>query len=111
MLHGTRARVILCLQVFLTGHTLRHILDQSCIIMLIRTDTVRQFVMEPPAFTIAAFQPPDQVPFLILSRFPMHPAPAVPVFKRTPAAWADTFFFTVYEKYLRPSCIPLHILI
>ena len=51
--------------------------------------------MEPPAFIVTAFQPPDQAPFLPASRNPVHAFPAVPVLKGAPTAWTDTFFFTV----------------
>ena len=71
--------------------------------MLIRTDTVRQLIMEPPAFAIAAFQPPEQVPFLPASRSPVYAFPAVPVFKGTPTARADAFFFTVEVSTTSPA--------
>ncbi len=81
--------------ILFADHTVHYILDQPCVIMLVRAHTVRQFIMEPPAFITAASKPPDQVTFLPSSRNFMHPFPAVPVFQGAPAAWADTFFFTV----------------
>lgn len=73
-----------------------YILDQPCVIMLVRAHTVRQFIMEPPASVIAASEPPDQAPFLPASRFSLHASSAVPVLKGTSTAWADAFFFTGY---------------
>ncbi len=90
------ATIVLCFRILFTDYTIQHVLDQARIIVLIGAYAVWQFVMESPAFIIAAFQAPDLVPFLPASRSSMHAAPAVPVFKRASTAWADAFFFTVY---------------
>ena len=96
VLHGPFTGVVFCFRIFFTDHTICYILNQSCIIMLIRAEAVRQFIMEPPTLITRAFQPPDQVPLFIPSRNFMHTVPAVPVFQGTPTAWTDVFFFTVY---------------
>ena len=49
--------IILCFRILFTHHAVRHILYQTCVIMLIRTDAVRQLIMKPPTFAIALFQP------------------------------------------------------